>query len=172
MNVQELMSVPAVTCREGDSLNLAAGMMCDRDCGAIPVVDPTDSIIGMITDRDICMAAYRTGRPLKDIAVAEITSGDVFSVDSTDSVQRAEEIMREHQVRRLPVVDTRDRVIGIISLNDIARGGQLEAAHSARSRRITSDEVLRTLAAIGEPTPGPAQTGARRAVFDDEVNRI
>jgi CBS domain-containing protein len=162
MKVQELMSVPAVTCREGDSLDLAALMMCERDCGAIPVVDETDAIIGMITDRDICMAAHHTGRPLKDITVAEITSGIIFSVDSSDTVRRAEEIMSEHQGRRLPVVDARDRIVGMLSLNDIARAGQLESAQSTRGRRVTSGEVLRTLAAIGEPRRRPVQASARR----------
>jgi CBS domain-containing protein len=79
-------------------------------------------------------------------------------------VQRAEEIMREHQVRRLPVVDARDRIVGIISLNDIAREGQREAAHSARGRRITSGEVLQTLAAISEPPTGVQASASRHII--------
>ena len=160
MKVQELMSVPAVSCKEEDSLDRAARMLRDRDCGAIPVVDSNDSIIGVITDRDICMAAHTTGRLLADISVAEITSGNVFSVDSSDTVQHAEKVMREHQVRRLPVVDHSDRIIGMLSLNDIARAGQREAAQTARSRRLSSDEILQTLAAIGEPRAGRAKVSA------------
>lgn len=154
MRVSELMSTPAVTCREQDTLHLAAGLMLDRDCGAIPVVDMNDSIIGMITDRDICMAAHATGRSLREIAVAEITSGNVFSVDASDTVGRAAEVMREHQVRRLPVVDIQDRIVGVISLIDIARAGQDEAGQDIKS--VTSAVLLRTLAAIGEPPVGRA----------------
>lgn len=154
MKVSELMSTPAVTCLEEDTLHLAASLMLDRDCGAIPIVDMTESIIGMITDRDICMAAHATGRTLKEIAVAEITSGKVFSVDASDTVTRAAEVMREHQVRRLPVVDIRDRIVGVISLIDIARAGQGEAGQDIKS--VTGSVLLRTLAAIGEPPAGHA----------------
>jgi CBS domain-containing protein len=151
MKVQELMSVPAVTCREGDSLGTAASLMRHRDCGAIPVVDSRDAIIGIITDRDICMAASSLRRRLDEIPVAEITNGNVFSVAAADTVQHAARIMRDHRVRRLPVVNKRDRIIGMISLNDIAREGQREVGRRQQYRQVKSDEVLHTLAEISRP---------------------
>lgn len=157
MRVQELMSVPAVTCREGDSLGTAASMMRQRDCGAIPVVDSTDSIIGIITDRDICMAADKLRRRLEEIPVAEITNGNVFSVAASDTVQHAARIMRENRVRRLPVVDKRDRIIGMLSLNDIAREGQREVGRRQQYRQISSDEILHTLSEICRPVTGNAR---------------
>ena len=160
MRVQELMSVPAITCREEDFLDTAASMMRHRDCGAIPVVDATDSIIGIITDRDICMAAHTLRRRLEEITVAEITDGNVYSVSSSDTVQHAAEIMRENRVRRLPVVDERDRIIGMISLNDMAREGQREVGRRQQYREIKSDEVLHTLAEISRPDSGNASASA------------
>lgn len=150
MKVEQLMSTPAVTCRDNDSLNTAARTMWDRDFGAIPVIDNADKVTGMLTDRDICMAAYTKGRRLGDIRISEVKNANVFSVKPSDSIQKAEKIMREHQVRRLPVVDARDQVVGLLSLNDIAREGERE--RSQKKKDIGSDEVLHTLAAICEPS--------------------
>lgn len=150
MQVRDLMSTPAVSCREGYSLSTAVRLMRDRDCGALPVVDDDDRIIGIITDRDVCMAAYTKRRLLDDLSVAEITRGDVFSVAPGDTLQRAERVMAEHQVRRLPVVDANDSVVGVLSLNDIVREGQRE--RSLTSKELHSDEVLQTLAQICQPS--------------------
>lgn len=153
MIVEQLMTRAPATCREDDSLDTAASMMRDRDCGAIPIVDDHHVIIGMITDRDICMAAYDLQRQLRDIAVAEVASEEVCAVLATDTVQRAEELMRDHQVRRLPVVDDHDRVIGVLSFNDIVRQAERERPHRSLKRSIHSDEIVHTLAAICRPTP-------------------
>lgn len=151
MRVRELMSIPATTCSEESSLDTAAKLMHARSCGTLPVVDPTGAIVGMITDRDICMAAQRTGRCLADISVAESIDGRVFSVRPKDTVQRAEELMRENRVRRLPVVDGENQVVGVLSINDIAREGQRESGRNPKYQHIKSDEVMQTLAAICEP---------------------
>ena len=80
MQVRQLMNQPAVTCSPRDTLHRAAGLMWEHDCGALPVVDDNGHIAGMITDRDICMAAYTQGRPLHAVPVNEIMSRTVFSV--------------------------------------------------------------------------------------------
>jgi CBS-domain-containing membrane protein len=145
------MSVPAVSCREDDTLHVAASKMWNRDCGALPVVTPNKTIIGIITDRDICIAACSLERRLSEISVAEITTGNVFSVSPYDSIRFAERLMRKHQVRRLPVVDEADRLIGMLSLNDIAREAQREMNHRLK-KEINSEEIMQTLATICEPS--------------------
>ncbi len=147
------MTTPPVTCLEADSIETAAALMWDRDCGALPVVDHEFCVVGMITDRDICMAACNFGRALNAIRVSGVISGDVFSVDPGASLQQAEEIMRVNQVRRLPVVDQDKRVLGMLSLNDIIR----EEAREKQLRldkELSSREIVQTLAAICEPAEG------------------
>jgi len=152
------MSKPAIVCRRSDSVNTAARIMWERDVGALPVVDETNAVIGVITDRDICMAAYTKGRRLADISIAEVCKGEIFSVGPRETIQNAETIMRQHQVRRLPVIDEHRHVLGMLSLNDIAREGQVE--RTQKSQEIGSDEVLQTLAAISQPTPRRARPSA------------
>jgi CBS domain-containing protein len=121
MNVIEIMSSPAHTCVTSDTLARAAQLMWEHDCGALPVVDGTGRAVAMITDRDICMAAYLQGRPPADIAVMAAASRCLYSVQPNDAVEVALAKMRAHQTRRLPVIDERGNLIGVISLADIIR---------------------------------------------------
>lgn len=155
MEIRKIMSEPAVTCRAEDSLNTAAQLMWERDCGALPVVDDGGRAVGIVTDRDICMAAYTQGRALTDIRVAEAMSRSVFSCHADDSLEDAERLMKERQIRRVPVVDGDNRAIGMLSLNDLAR-----CAARARQKSGMERELTQTLAAICEPRPraaAPAQ---------------
>lgn len=150
MNVQEIMSKPAVTCHPSDSLNTAAQLMWEHDCGAVPVVNDDGAVIGMITDRDVCMAAYTRGTSLQAIPVANAMATSVFSIHGQDSIEAAERMMSDKQVRRLPVVDGDNRPVGVLSLNDIAR-----YAASTRKKNGLDREVTQTLAAISKPRPEP-----------------
>ncbi len=144
-HVEQLMNQPAVTCRPTDTLTVAAGLMWDNDCGAVPVVGDDGAVVGMITDRDICMAAYSSGQCLGDVPVSRAMARHVFSCRPDDSIDRAEQIMSDKQVRRLPVVDEAGRPVGVLSMNDLAR-------HTASAR--TRNGVLQTLAAISAPRSG------------------
>jgi CBS domain-containing protein len=104
MNIQSIMSAPATTWRTSDRLDTPAGLMWERDCGSIPVVDDQGRLTGIITDRDICMATYLRGSAPNTIAVADAMAKQVFSCQQGDSVQSAERLMREKQVRRIPIV--------------------------------------------------------------------
>ena len=75
----------------------------------------------MLTDRDICMAAYTQGRPLGEMQVSSAMSRQLFSCRPEDSLAKAEEIMRTNRIRRLPVIDADRHLVGILSLDDIAR---------------------------------------------------
>ncbi len=146
MNIQELMTKPAITCRPGDTLNTAARLMWEHDCGALPIVNDEDQLVGLITDRDICMSAYTEGSPLLAIPVSHAMAKVVFSCHANDSLEEAERLMSEKQIRRIPIVDDDDRPIGILSLNDVVRYAASPAQHETLDH-----EVTQTMAAIGQP---------------------
>ena len=145
MKTSELMSTPVHTCTIHDSLDAAARSMWDNDCGAVAVVDDDGSLVGMLTDRDVCMAAYTQGRSLPEIPVATAMARIVFTVGSDDPVDRAEQLMAERQIRRVPVVDGQNRPIGLISMNDLARG----AMKDGQAKRAV--KLVSTLAAVCSP---------------------
>lgn len=148
MRVEEIMSKPVATCDYSDSAEHAARIMWEKDVGVLPVLlDGT--VVGVVTDRDLAMAALKLGRALGDFNVFEAASAGLWSCDPEDRVLKAERIMAQHQVRRLPVMDG-DHVVGMISLNDLARA----AAHFPRD--VTHMELSRTLGAICEPRALPA----------------
>jgi CBS-domain-containing membrane protein len=143
MLIQEIMSVHVQTCHSYESLNVAAQKMWEADVGAVPVLDDKDRVAGMLTDRDICMAAYLQGRPLREIIAAEVMSRSVVTCAPDDSVPHVEELMRMHAIRRLPVVDGERRVIGVVSMNDLTRA-------VSRSHR-GQGELVATMAAVCQP---------------------
>src|SRR5262245_52107889 len=115
MKVEQLMSRTVKRCLATETLNRAAQLMWESDCGCVPVVDDDGRAVGMITDRDVCMAAYTQGAPLASIGVASAMAHDLRSCRGSDTIVEAESIMRAAQVRRLPVVDAEGRVVGLLS---------------------------------------------------------
>ena len=147
MKVQDLMSSRVAKCSEHDSGERAAELMMVDDCGAIPVVDDEELVVGIVTDRDLCMGAYRRARTLKKMTVASLMSRDVACCNPNDDVRDAEELMRAHHVRRLPVVEATGRLVGIVSLSDFAR----EAAQEAQiegAENVRYEDVGKTLGMI------------------------
>jgi CBS domain-containing protein len=146
MLVDQLMTRDVFSCHAGDRLSDVARLFHDHDCGCVPVVQEGLGVIGMVTDRDICLAAYAQNRPLRDIEVSSAMSRRVFTCNAADPVTTAEEIMRRKQVRRLPVVDESNRLVGLLSIDDIARAVGKKTSRGA----VTREEVADTLAAICE----------------------
>jgi CBS domain-containing protein len=149
MKIQDVMSVDVVTCKPADPTSEAARLMWEHDCGVVPVVDEENHPLGIVTDRDICMAAYMTGRPLAAIRVDEVMSRELQTCSPEDSIGKAELSMQDRHVRRLPVVDDDSHLVGILSLNDIAR----RAAHDQgrKHETIAMEHVAETLASVCEP---------------------
>jgi CBS domain-containing protein len=149
MKIAEIMNRQVRCCRPTDTLDAAAAIMWDHDCGCVPVVDAEERVVGMITDRDLCMAAYTRGVTLGTVQVQDVMSRTVYTCRAEDSVGHAEQMMRINQVHRLPVVDAGEHLVGILSLNDVAQEARLEAA--AHKRGVTFGEVGETLAAVCRP---------------------
>jgi CBS domain-containing protein len=119
--VCEMMSRGVRTCSEHDSLWAAAKVLWEGDCGAVPVVGFENRLIGIITDRDICMAAYTQGGALSDLKVSRAMTRDVVSIAPSQTAQTATEVMQRRRVRRLPVVEANGTLVGMLSLADLLR---------------------------------------------------
>lgn len=147
--IGSIMTVGVLVCAAGDPLTRPAQIMWELDCGIVPVVDAEQRLEGVITDRDICMAAFTKGRPLHEICVRDVMSQPVHRCSADEPLTRAIAVMAAAQVRRLPVVNAEQRVVGIVSLADLGRAaaflGQREAEQlvfqllgSVSQRRVTA----------------------------------
>jgi CBS domain-containing protein len=155
--VHDIMRVRVHTCSIEDTLHRAAQIMWEKDCGCLPVVDASRRVHAVITDRDICMAALTQGVALAATRVASAMSRGLSVCSPDDCIATVEELMRDRQIRRVPVVDAGGMLIGMISLGDIARYLRPRSAQAPAS----AVEFVDTMAAISEPrarpsTPPPA----------------
>lgn len=148
MQIKDVMVRDVKTCVSADCLSRAAQLMWENDCGVVPVIDADERVVGMITDRDACMAAYTKGRPLSEIRVDEVMSRDVKTCRSEDTVADVEAKMRMQRVRRVPVTDPLGHLTGIVSLNDLARAA---ADPGNAANGLARAEVAETLASICRP---------------------
>ena len=152
MTVEQLMTRNVETCHPADSLSVAARIMWERDCGCVPVVDEPNGaarVVGMITDRDVCMAAYTQGRSLAAIDVGSAMARIVHSCRPKDSVKEAMKIMEANRLRRLPVVDQDDRLVGLLSLADAAR--EVARAQGHATTELTDARLGELIEAISAP---------------------
>jgi len=151
MRVEQLMTKQVKSCGREDTLDRAAQLMWDNDCGCLPVCagDDVNRVVGVITDRDICMSALFRGQPLKDLHVADAMARNLLACRPGDSLADVETTLRHARIRRLPVVDEQGALIGMIALADLAREAARE--RSAAKQEITETEVGDTLAAICQP---------------------
>lgn len=153
MRVESVMSKDVATCRADDSLNTAAQIMWERDCGCVPVVDADLRVIGIVTDRDLCMAAYTQGKTLSQIQVGSIGSRQVYTCHREELLPNVAALMIRAQVRRLPVVDLDERLVGMISLSDLAR--QAGSSHPT-GRNTAMERIASVLEAVSRPrAPSP-----------------
>jgi CBS-domain-containing membrane protein len=150
MKVAEIMTRNVKTCAPQDSLNVAARIMWDNDCGCVPVVDGNSRVVGILTDRDVCIAAYTQGEPLHRLRVQSAMSQTVVSCASEDDLATAEKLMRDNTVHRLAVCDSEGRIAGIISLSDIAREAERERL-GGEGKRVRSGEIAEVLGAVSQP---------------------
>lgn len=145
MQAKELMAREPRAVRLHERLDAAARVMWEQDCGFCPVLDSTGVLIGVLTDRDLCMAAYTQGKALFELPVTAAMARSVRTVRAEDTVQAVLAVMQQAQVHRAPVVDARGMLVGIISTNDLVR------AAANRPAAIDANLVIKALATIGAP---------------------
>jgi len=148
MIISDVMTREVHTCHLTDSLGRAAQLMWEHDVGALPVTGEFGRTVAVVTDRDVCMAAYIQGKHLRDISVATAASKHVYHVHPTDSVERAHAVMGTHRVRRLPVIDSGGHLVGIVSIADIVRH---TSGSVAPSDPLHPEQLTRALCEILRP---------------------
>ena len=149
MNVSALMTPNPVTCRAHDPDSRAAELMWESDCGVLPVVDTRGTVLGIVTDRDLCMGASTKGRALGELCVSDAMSARVESCRPEDDVEQVLVRMGELQVRRMPVTDDRERLVGMLSLNDVFR--HLDLMRDGREKQSLVQAAATCMAAIDRP---------------------
>jgi len=143
MHVKEIMTSRVFTIDEDQTLNEAARLMWEHDIGSVPVLGKDNRVSAILTDRDIAMASYFSGRPLADIPVSTAASAtELVCCRPDDEIKSVEKLMRENQVHRIPVTGDDAELVGIVSLNDIAR------AYAAGNKAVPAKNLSDTLAAI------------------------
>jgi CBS domain-containing protein len=140
MNISQVMTPAVKIISPTDSLQSAALLMRENDFGLLPVEDD-DRLIGMLTDRDITIRAVAEGLSPAETEVQEVMTTEVEFIFDDYPVEEAARYMSELQVRRLPVVDRDHRLVGIVSLGDIALSEQ-QSAGAALSSISQSDEAM------------------------------
>lgn len=148
MQVSDIMTTDVYTCRPEDNLRDAAKIMREIDCGAVPVVDGRSELVGILTDRDICLCASERDEPLTALQVSEAVTWKPITCHPDEDVDCAETKLGTHQIRRLPVIDADGLIIGIVSFGDIAR-----ARANGHNTADAQTKVAATITAISQPTP-------------------
>ncbi|HEY6266488.1 MAG TPA: CBS domain-containing protein, partial [Candidatus Acidoferrum sp.] len=146
MKVKEVMMGTPYYCQLETNLGSATELMWNANCGFLPVGGADGKVIGVITDRDICIALGTRSRLAGDIAVGEVMSGKLYSCAPEDDIHLALQTMKEGKVRRLPVVAQKGSLVGVISMDDILL--RTEPMSLGREPELSSDEVVRAYRAI------------------------
>jgi CBS domain-containing protein len=139
MDVREIMTASVQTLNPEDTLNCAAKLMRDHALGCVPIVSSDGELVGVLTDRDIALSAYEYGEALWRLRIADSMRAPVYTCHVDDGIETAARIMREHRVRRLPVVDAANKVIGIVSLDDLAHASRVPVIDPTPG--LTADEL-------------------------------
>ncbi|HKX28730.1 MAG TPA: CBS domain-containing protein [Blastocatellia bacterium] len=143
---RDLMTTEVMTVSAEDPVERAARIMREYHCGALPVVDYAGRLIGMVTDRDLVVRLIARGVDPRHSLVADCMTDDNFTGRVNESVWDCARRMSRHQIRRLPIVDDRGQVVGILSLGDLARYAD------AYQRTDEQIRIARLISEISEPS--------------------
>ena len=149
VRVHEIMTRRVTSVHPATSVERAARLMEECDCGALPVMGDHGVLVGMVTDRDIALRVVARGRDVRSAIVADCMTERVFACYANESVAECMRQMARHQVRRMPIVDDRGRLAGIIAQADLARHA---GHHPVPEERRALAEVV---CAVSEPSHMP-----------------
>jgi len=149
MRIDSIMTNDVAVCQPDTNLAEVGAKMWAMDCGIVPVVDSWGTMIGVVTDRDICMALTTRNIAASSLKARDVMTGRVESVSPEDEVFEVLQTMRDHRIRRVPVVRDDGRLVGIVSTCDLLR-----AVGPVPGPTFEAD-LLETLHAISEPQRVP-----------------
>jgi len=143
MQVSEMMHEYPVCCTQLDTAQQAAELMKEQHAGALPVVEKNGggTLVGIVTDRDLCLRVIAEGRDPRKVQVRECMTSAPIYCRPEDDVQYALLLMKEHHVRRIPVVDSEHCICGMISFANLV------------SNHVDAEEMIEMLKAVSVPTP-------------------
>jgi CBS domain-containing protein len=148
MQAKEIMTRSPMCGSAGDSMKKVAQMMRDQDCGCVPIVDEeSGSLLGIVTDRDLTVRGLASGKS-PDTRVGDLMTPNPICCGQDDDMRDIERKMANNQIRRVPIVDSARRCLGIISQADLARAA---AAAEGKGARLTDREVAIVVERISEP---------------------
>jgi CBS domain-containing protein len=162
MRVDEIMTRDMRTCTRQDNLARVVHSMWEGDCGFIPVVDEGNRVVGVLTDRDICVALATRDKTASSLLAADVLSKALHTCAPDDDVKTALATMQAQRVRRLPVVDAQKRLAGVLSMNDVVLHAETEMGRKAGA--ISAADVVRTFREICQHAPKTARKPAVAAV--------
>ena len=146
MKVRDIMTTDVGSCGLETNLAAAARIMWEKDCGSVPVLDHEGRVIGIITDRDICMALTTRNHLASEVTVGDVMGGTVKTCAPDDETSAALKTMQAAQLRRLPVVGGDGKLVGILALNDIILNSK--QGKSKKGAHISHGEVMDALKAL------------------------
>jgi CBS domain-containing protein len=149
MKIKDVMTSDPLVCAPDTNLAAAGALLLEGDCGILPIVDNNGRLIGVVTDRDMCIALATRNRLAAEISAGEVGQKPVFTCSQEDDVHAALAAMAAHRVRRLVVEGFGGIPLGIVSIDDLLR-------ESGPRRALRSDEVadtLRVIASRHHPVP-------------------
>ncbi len=160
MKVRDIMMKSLAYCNSRTNLAATTEMMWVHNCGVLPVVDENQRPIGVITDRDICIALGTRNQKASEITAGEVTRGEIFYCGTEDDIRTALEIMRRKRVRRLPVVGKDGLLEGILSLDDVVL--HTGKGTGGKAPELSCEDVVETYAGIaGHPLPQKREEGVQ-----------
>jgi CBS domain-containing protein len=146
MIVKDIMKKAVATCAPDNDLSAVVEVMRERDCGFLPVVDRRGVVVGVVTDRDVCLAASAKHRLLARVSVDQTMSHPVFSCFSDENIKVVLATMAKRHVRRLPVLNKSGHLEGVLSLDDIVQAPRQRGA-------ATAEEIVAALKGIYADRP-------------------
>ena len=145
MKVKDAMKTDVGACSTEDSLMKAADVMRLRDCGVVPIIDDEKNVVGMLTDRDVCLAIAARNRKASDVKTKNLLKGKAITCLADDDLESALRKMRKYQIKRLAVVDTDNKLVGILTISDFLL--------SVRKDKSLKKKIYTTIKAIAKPRP-------------------
>ena len=151
MHVKKIMNKAVIWCAGYETAHAAATLMKEHGVGTLPVLDDPDSrkVIGIVTDRDLCVKVVAAGLDPRFAEVRECMNRDVMTCHASAEAEMALEYMMRGRVRRLPVVNRVGALIGIVSIDDLAR-----------TRAAPAEMICKTLSVLATPVAKHATTAA------------
>lgn len=149
MKVSDICTLDPRSCRPDTNLALVASIMWEHDCGVVPVVNDKNKVLGVVTDRDICMAVATRSLLASQITAGQVMNGKAWTCRLSDDARTALRTMSVNSVRRLPVVNDSGELAGIVSLTDFILAARDPKV--ARPGEITWTEAIPMVDAICRP---------------------